>query len=416
MPPLKTAASQLAPGQMPRRSYALLAGILGLLPMLLPLSVDGSLPPMPAVADYFKTSTASVQYSLSAVVLGIAIGQLVYGPLSDRFGRKPVIIVGISLYIATAIACSQAESISTLIGLRFLQGFFACSGIIVARAVIRDLFDREAGARLFALMMGIHGIMPTIAPGVSGWITQDYGWRAVFWTMAAFGLFVVLTVIFGLAESHTKRNPDAVHPAVLFRNYRTILRNRAFRSNATCACFMYGALMAYFAGAPVGLIQYLGLSPVEFGIAMAVPIVFYMVAQVAVSRIVHGLGMERMIRIGVVMAVIAGIGMLGFVLSGIINVYTLMAPMVLVLTSLAFIVPGTTAGAMSPFAHMAGAASSLLGFIQFLAAAIATAMIGLLNDGTPLPMAAAICVCTIGAAIAYLALIRPLRRNEDVTA
>jgi MFS transporter, DHA1 family, multidrug resistance protein len=395
---------------MSRGRYAFLAGLLGLLPMLLPISVDGSLPAMPEIADYFKTSTASVQYSLSAVIMGIAVGQLIYGPLSDRFGRKPVIIVGVLLYVAIAAACANATSIEALIGLRFLQGFFACSGIIVARAVIRDLFDREAAARLFALMMGIHGIMPTIAPGVSGWLTQEYGWRTVFWVMAGFGLFTVLTVIFGLAESNKQRNPDAVHPAVLFRNYRAILRTRAFRSNATCACFMYGALMAYFAGAPVGLIQYLGLSPVEFGVAMAVPIVFYIVAQISVARVVHRIGVDLMIRVGVALAAIAGIGMLAFVLSGNINVYTLMGPVVLVLISLAFIIPGTTAGAMSPFSDMAGAASSLLGFIQFLAAAVSTTMIGLLNDGTPLPMAATLCVCTICAGLSYLFLVRPLHR------
>jgi len=396
---------------MSRGRYAFLAGLLGLLPMLLPISVDGSLSAMPEIADYFKTSTASVQYSLSAVILGIAVGQLIYGPLSDKFGRKPVIIVGVLLYVAIALACSQATSIESLIGLRFFQGFFACSGIIVARAVIRDLFDREAAARLFALMMGIHGIMPTIAPGVSGWVTQEYGWRSVYMVMAGFGLFVILTVLFGLAESNLKRNADAVQPAVLFRNYRAILRNRFFRSNAICACFMYGTLMAYFAGAPVGLIQYLGLSPVEFGIAMAVPIVFYMVAQIAVARVAHIIGVDRLIRIGVVLATIAGIGMLSFVLSGNISIYTLMGPVVLVLTSLAFIIPGTTAGAMSPFAQMAGAASSMLGFIQFLAAAVTTALIGVLNDGTPLPMAVAVFVCTLGAAISYLVLIRPLNRS-----
>ena len=179
---------------------------------------------------------------------------------------------------------------------------------------------------------------------------------------------------------------------------------------------MYGALMAYFAGAPVGLIQYLGLSPVEFGIAMAIPMIFYMTTQIAVARIAQGIGMDRMIRVGVVIAATAGIGMLVFVLSGNINVYTLMGPVVLVLTSLAFITPGTTAGAMSPFAHMAGAASSLLGFIQFLAAALATALIGLLNDGTPVPMAVIICVCTVCAAIAYVVLVRPLSRPGNRSA
>ncbi|MGZ0247008.1 MAG: multidrug effflux MFS transporter, partial [Alphaproteobacteria bacterium] len=395
--------------------YAFLAGLLGLLPMLLPLTVDGSLPLVSVVPAYFQTSTAYVQYSLSAAVLGIALGQLVYGPLSDRFGRKPVLIGGISLYIATAIACSMAANIEQLIGLRFLQGFFACSGIIVARAIIRDLFDREAGARLFALMMGVHGIMPTIAPFISGWVTQEYGWRNVFWVMAGFALFALLSVMFGLSETNKARTANAVQPSVLFRNYRMILRDRAFRSYATCACFMYGALMAYFAGAPVGLIQYLGLSPVEFGIAMAVPMIFYMVAQIGVARIAPGIGMDRMIRVGVIMAATAGIGMLVFVTSGIINIYTLMGPVVLILTSLAFISPGTTAGAMSPFAHMAGAASSLLGFIQFVAAATATAVIGVLNDGTPYPMAAVICICTVCALIAYLTLVRRLAHQATTS-
>lgn len=406
-----TEPSPDAPAQMSRGRYAFLAGLLGLLPMLLPISVDGSLPAMPEIADHFSTSTASVQYSLSAVIFGIALGQLVYGPLSDRFGRKPVIVIGVLFYVAVTVACAQTTNIEALIGLRFLQGFCACSGIIVARAVIRDLFDREAAARLFALMMGIHGIMPTIAPGLSGWMTQEYGWRSVFWLMAAFGLFTVLTVLFGLAESNRHRNPDALRPGILLHNYSTILRSRAFRSNAICASFMYGALMAYFAGAPVGLIQYLGLSPLEFGIAMAVPIVFYIFAQIAVARIAHRIGMDFMVRTGVILAATAGIGMLGFVVSGNINVYTLMGPVVLVFTSQAFIIPGTTAGAMSPFAEMAGAASSLLGFIQFFAASVATTMIGLLNDGTPQPMVVAVFVCTICAALTYLFLIRPLRPN-----
>ena len=396
---------------MTRRRYAMLAGMLGLLPMLMPLTVDGSLPLVSAMPAYFQTSTAFVQYSLSAAVLGIALGQLVYGPLSDRFGRKPVLMGGISLFVATSVACSMAASIEVLIGLRFLQGFFACSGIIVARAIIRDLFDREAAARLFALMMGIHGIMPTIAPGVSGWITQDYGWRILFIVMAGFGLFTLLTVLFGLSETNRARTANAVQPSVLVKNYIVILRDRSFRSYATCACFMYGALMAYFAGAPVGLIQYLGLGPVQFGIAMAVPMVFYIVAQITLARIAQRLGLDRMIRAGVMLAAAAGIGMLLLVISGNITVYTLMGPVVLVLTALAFITPGTTAGAMSPFATMAGAASSLLGFIQFLAAALTTAIIGVLNDGTPLPMAAVICVCTVGALVAYLTLVRPLSRE-----
>ena len=169
--------------------------------------------------------------------------------------------------------------------------------------------------------------------------------------------------------------------------------------------------MAYFAGAPVGLIQYLGLSPLQFGIAMAVPMVSYIIAQVVVARVAHQVGIDGMIHTGTILAAIAGIVMLAFVLLGKVTVYTLMGPVVLLLVSLAFIVPGTTAGAMSPFAQIAGAASSLLGFVQFLAAATATTVIGLMNDGTPLPMAIVICTCTFLTLILYLVLVRPLRRS-----
>lgn len=397
---------------MSRGRYALLAVLLGLLPMLLPLSVDASVPLLPAVAAHFSTDTAWVQFSLSAVVMGIAVGQLIYGPLSDRFGRKPIILIGIAAYAAVAIACTNAAEIEVLIALRFLQGFFACSGVIVARAVIRDLFDREAGARLFALMMGIHGLMPTIAPGVSGWLNDTFGWQAVFWAMAGFAVFAGLAVSFGLAETNARSERRSIHPRTVLVNYRHVMREPSFLRYAICGSFMYGALMAYFAGAPVGLIQYLGLSPGQFGIAMAIPMISYMVAQIAVARIAHLIGIDGLIRTGSVLATIAGIGMIVFVLTDNITVYTLMGPVVLLLVSLSFITPGTTAGAMSPFPHISGAASSLLGFVQFLVAAAATAAIGLLNDGTPFPMAVMICACTVLTLITYRVFVYPIRRLE----
>ena len=395
---------------MTRGRYALLAGLLGMLPMLLPLSMDASLPTLPAIAAHFGSSVTAAQYSFSALVFGVAIGQLVYGPLSDRFGRRPVILCGVFCYAAASVACAQSVSVEMLIGLRFLQGFFACSGVIVARAVIRDTFDREDGARLFALMMGIHGIMPTIAPGVGGWLTQAYDWQSVFYAMAGFGACTFLAILFGLTESRGDRPPRSIRPAGILRNYREILCNRNFRCYAICACFMFGALMAYFAGAPVGLIQFLGLEPAVFGIAMAVPMIAYIISQITVGRIAQRLGIGRMIRIGVLLASIAGSGMLALVLCGIVNLYTLIGPVVLLMISMSFVSPSTTAGAMSPFSQTAGAASSLLGFIQFGAGAVSAAIVGLLNDGTPLPMAAVICGSTICALIAWRVLVRPLHR------
>ncbi len=394
---------------MSQGRYAFLALLLGLLPMLMPLSVDGSVALMPAVATYFSAGIEPVQMSLSSLVLGVAVGQLVYGPLSDRYGRKPIILFGILCYSLFAAICSQAPNVESLIFLRFLQGFFACSGVIVARAVIRDLFDREAGARLFALIMGIHGIMPTIAPAVSGWMTEEFGWQSVFWAMSLFGMLTGLAILLGLSETNSQKNPKALNLKSMVCNFGEIINNRNFRSHAVCASFMYGALMAYYAGAPVCLIEYLGLTPKVVGMVMAVPMVFYCIAQITVARFVHVVGIQQLIRVGTCIGSLASAALLLFVLCGQINVYTLMGPIVVILVALAFVVPSTTAGAMSPFAKIAGAASSLLGFIQFLAAAGGMFLIAVLNDGTPLPMAGVIFVCAVGAFVSYFSFIRTLR-------
>ena len=171
--------------------------------------------------------------------------------------------------------------------------------------------------------------------------------------------------------------------------------------------------MAYFAGAPVGLIQYLELSPIQVGIAMAVPMVSYIGAQLVVARITYRLGVDGLIRIGSIMAAASGGAILLFVMIDYVTVHSLIGPIILILISLAFIIPGTTAGAMSPFAEIAGAASSLLGFIQFLLAAAATVVIGLLNDATPLTMAAMICACTFLALFTYYIFVRPIHSRDQ---
>ena len=398
-----------SPGLPQRR--ALLAGLLALLPMLLPLSVDGSLALIPDIAAYFNTGFSAAQYTLSAIVAGMAIGQLIYGPLSDRYGRKPVIMGGVACYTLAAAACTLATSIETLTLIRFFQGFFACSGVIVARAVIRDLFDREPGAQMFALMMGLHGFMPAVAPGIGGLIGQTWGWQAVFLTMAAFGIFTLSAIGLGLRESSPHRDGRAINPGALARNIGHILGNRSFRSYLACASLAYGAMFAYFAGAPVGLIHFLGLEPQEYGIAMAFPMVAYIIAQLLVARTIRRVGLERTVRRGIAMLLTAGVSATCFLVLEFVNLYTLIGPVMVMMVAHAYVIPVTTAGAVSPFPHMAGTASSVLGFVQFMSGAIVTALVGLFADGTPAPMTGAMLFCALGAALAWAALVRrELRR------
>ncbi len=387
-------------------SYVLLAVILAMLAMFLPLTVDGSIPIIPEIAHHFGASSSNAQFTLSAVVLGIAVGQLVYGPLSDRFGRKPVILAGVLLYIVAAMACTMVSSIEILILIRFLQGCFACAGIIVARAIIRDLFNRESGARLFSLMMSIHGVMPAAAPGFCGWVGQSWGWETVFLVMAAFGGCTFLAVVFGLAESNRQPDSGATNPVAMLQTYGRILGHPVFRAYVSCACFAYACLFAYFAGAPIGLIQYLALEPSEYGVAMAVPMLAYIATQFMVFRIITRLGMARTLGTGIILLLLSGVSAVTIVITGAVTVYSLIAAVVVLMMAIAFITPVTTAGAIAPFPHNAGAASSLLGFLQFLAASLVTAGIGLFSDGTPWPMACALLSCAAGAAIVWLARVR----------
>ena len=197
------------------------------------------------------------------------------------------------------------------------------------------------------------------------------------------------------------------------KNYAEVLRNSEFRSYSICSAFMYGALMAYFAGAPIGLIQFLDLTPEEFGIAMASPMIAYVFSQLVVARMAIVLGVIRLVKIGVYLGFLGGLCMpVLFLLFG-ISVYSIICPVIIILTSLAFVVPGANAGAMSPFASNAGAASSVLGFIQFSLAAIAAAIVGVSNNGTPWPMATVIFICTTCAILAFFFLVRVTSRNSE---
>jgi MFS transporter, DHA1 family, multidrug resistance protein len=391
---------------MTRLERLIFATMLGLLGAMMPVSVDLVLPGLPAIGEAFGADAARVQLTFSAFILGVAAGQLVQGPLSDRFGRRPVMLCGVFLFVVAAVACALSGTILMLTLSRFVQGFAACTGQIVARAIIRDRYDRDEATRALANMMAVFGVMPIIGPVLGGQLTTAFGWPALFWFDAAFGAGLLLLTLWLLKESNTTPDRRALEPRRLAVNAAAILRNPVFRGYAMCQIFAFAGLFVFLAAVPAVMIGELGETPASFGIYLSLVMVGYVVGQIAVGRMVGHVSVDTLLRIGVLSGVAASLALLALSTAGVTATGPLMVPAFLWFVSLAFIQPPATAGAMSPFGATAGAAASVMGFLSFLAAAIAGFLAGVLVDGSMSALALGMVASAAAGAAAFFLAVR----------
>lgn len=377
-----------------------------------PLSTDLYLPSLPTLVAVFGSDPATVQLTLSVFLVGFAVSQLVYGPLSDRFGRRPVLLAGILLYLAASLACMVATSIEQLIAARFLQAVGACCGPVLGRAVVRDLYGRERAARILAYMAMAMALAPALGPVLGGYLTVGLGWRANFAVLAIFGALVLLGVWRLLAETNRQRDPEALNPRRLVANYLHLVGCRRYLGYVLCVSFAYSGIFAFISGSSFVLIGMLGLSPEHYGMAFGVAVVGYMVGSFGSGRLTLRLGIDRMIGIGTALCSLAGLAGLALALAGVVHLAAILAPMFLFLVGAAFILPNAMAGAVGPFPTMAGLASALLGFVQMGLAAVVGVLVGHLHDGTQLPMVATIAAVAVLSALSRALLITPGRAPE----
>ncbi len=380
--------------------------LLAALTALGPLSTDMYLPSLPALTGEFATDVGRVQLTLSLFLVGFAVTQLIYGPVSDRFGRKGPILFGLGLYVVATLACTFAWSIEALIAGRFLQALGACAGVVLGRAVVRDLFTRERAARMLAYLGMAMSFAPMLAPTIGGYLQLAFGWQSVFVAQAAFGLTLLVLAWRKLPESNKTPDPHALAPRRMLRNYATLLSSRRYIGFALAVATGYAGLFSWISGSSFVLIDIYGVPLQQFGLYFAGICVGYIVGTLASARLGMRLGLERMMTIGTAVTATGGIAMLVLVLARADGPLTLLAPMMVFTMGLGLTMPQGQAGALTPFPQMAGSAAALMGSLQFAVASVVGAVVGHGFDGTALPMALSLALTGIASLAAYHLIAR----------
>jgi MFS transporter, DHA1 family, multidrug resistance protein len=367
-----------------------LTALLALLTAVGPMSVDLYLPSLPELGRVFGASVPQVQLTLSGYLLCFAIGQIVFGPISDHVGRKPVLLAALSFYVAICLSCMFATSIEMLIALRCLQALGVAGAPVLARAIVRDLYHGVRAGRELARMGSITALAPVVAPSLGGILQSTFGWRASFLGMAALGLCAILLVIRLLPETMKQRPQEPMSLSSIVGGYGIFLRRRSFRIYLAIVATSYGGLFAWISGSSFVLQDLYGLSPLLFGLVFAAATLGYGLGTLLAARLVGRIGIDRTIVCGGIALAVGGLAMAAAIAMGATSPAALALPMALYLCGLGLAMPQSMAGALTPFPERAGAASSLLGFLQQATASAVGIMVGQMLGASALPLAAII--------------------------
>lgn len=381
--------------------------LLGGLTALGPLAIDMYLPSLPAIGADLRAPSAEIQSTVAAFLAGMAVGQLFYGPASDRLGRKSPILVGLVIFIAASAGCALATSGEMLVGMRFVQALGGCAGAVVSRAVIRDKFDHTETARMLSLMTLIMGLAPIFAPLIGGFLLTVGGWRSLFWVMAGFGALLAAAVLLRMPETRsaeTAAHARAEHP---IRAYLSLLGQRRLVGYAAAGALNGAVLFTYIGSSPELLIGTYGISPSAFGWVFGTNAVAVIGAAQLNRRLLRrwtpdGV-LARSSQLGVVAAALLALA----AVTGVGERWSVLPLLFIVLGSYGLMQGNTMAGALSLDPRRAGSISALLGACAFAIGAAGSGLAGLLHDGTPRPMALVILAAMIGSAVALRALALP---------
>lgn len=372
----------------PRFLYLVL--VLGTLTAFGPLSIDMYLPAFPQIASDFKTSTGNVQLSLTSFFIGLALGQLFYGPALDRFGRKPPVYFGLAVYVFASIICARSPTIEVLVVARFLQAIGACAGMVVSRAVVRDLFEERDAARVFSLLMLVMGVAPILAPLVGGYVTLHLGWHANFTILAILGVLSLAAVVTVLPETRGP-NPGVKVRAIL-PTYLSIARSRRFIGFACSGGLAQAGMFAYITGSPFVFIELFGLSPELYGWVFGSNAFGLIVASQINLRLLKRFSPEKILHVSFLILAAAGVALVLTAGLGLGMVAT-MIPLFVFIATLGLTLPNTSAAALAAEGPRAGSASAFLGTLQFTFAALSSAAVSRFHNQTSIPMSGTIAAC-----------------------
>jgi MFS transporter, DHA1 family, multidrug resistance protein len=392
---------------MARAESLIVAFLLTAMVALGPISTDLYLPSLPAIGAAFAVDSARVQLTLSVFLAGFAVSQLIYGPLSDRFGRRPLILGGMAIYLLASLACAFATSIEMLVLARFAQAVGACVGPVLGRAAVRDIYGRERAARMLAYMGMVMALAPAFGPILGGILEVHFGWRANFLALAAFAVVLLAATVVTLPETNQWKSRDATRPGRLVATYLGLLRHRSYIGYVLIVAFTYSGIFSFISGSSFVLIGLLGLSPDVYGFCFAAIVVGYMIGAFLSGRFTLRLSLERMVQFGTAVQILGGLAGVALYAAGIVTVTSIVGPVVVFMIGTGLVLPNAQAGAIGPFPRIAGSASALLGFFQMGLAALVGIAVGHGSGQSALPMMAAIALVALGAAAAYWLVVHP---------
>jgi MFS transporter, DHA1 family, multidrug resistance protein len=380
--------------------------LLGALAAMTALAVDMSLPALPTLTRVFATTPDRVQLTLSLFVLGYAGGQLIYGPLSDRFGRRRMLLIGLGVYTVAGFACAFSPSIEVLVTARFIQGFGACVGPILGRAVVRDHMTGRRAAQTLSYITLTMALGPLVAPFIGGFLLNQFGWPAIFLCLGGFGLALGVAAWLGFAESLKQPDPNALRLARLLANYRTFFANPLCVGYAFINGFVFAGLFAFLSGSPYVLIEVYGVPSGRFGFYFALSALGLMTGAFTNTRLVRRRSGERVMRLGFAVMVAAGLVLILLSWTRWGGPFALMVPVMIYVLAQGLILPNATAAAMEPLPHMAGMGASLLGAIQMGGGSFSGILVAALYDGTPMAMGGTMAAMGFCAVLSYYLLVR----------
>src|SRR5476649_1376474 len=368
--------------------------ILGALSAFGPLAIDFYLPAFPAIAQAFGTDEKHVQMTLAAYFLGLSIGQLLYGPVADRFGRRIPLLAGLGLFTVASLACAFAPNLEWLMGARFIQALGGCAGMVISRAVVSDKCDAVGSAKVFSRLMLVMGLAPILAPMLGGLLVNTTGWQSIFLVLTVFSALAALAVALGLPESLPDYVPRQPLKGAL-RQYGRLLADPVYLGHALTGGLAVAGMFAYISGSPFVFIKLYGVPAEHFGWLFGSNAAgFILVAQLN-ARLLAKRGPAFLLSRTVWVYVAAALSLLGIAALRTDALWPLLVPLFICIASLGCILPNTSACAMSGQGARAGSASALLGCIQFGVAAGAASLVGVLHDGTAMPMAMVISLCGV---------------------
>ena len=396
---------------MSKRTYVIYILILGLLTTIGPFSIDMYLPGFDDIAHSLHTDPATVALSLSSYFIGLAIGQLIYGPLMDRYGRKKPLYAGLGLYIVATAICMQARDINTLIILRFIQALGSCGAQVAAMAMVRDLFGAKESAKVFSLLLLVVGASPMIAPTVGGYVVVAFGWRTVFLILGVIGVIVTLLAIFFLPESYGPDRSFSLKPGPIIRNFISVIKVRQFLVSTLIEAFAFAGLLAYVSGSPFLFINIFHVDKRTYGWIFAFLSVAFIVLSQFNSRLLRRYTSFQIIRVALAGQVLVAVIFLAGAIAGWYGLGSTIALLFLFLACLGFTYPNAAALALAPFDKNAGTASSLLGTLQMGIGALASVAVSAFSNGTAVPMIAVIAATSVLAII--ILVIGALKQSES---